>query len=88
METVRQHLPSIRLDMFIVKFFGGVRRKASQDRAMQRQISTNQREAPGQDKGRSQEEEIYICSSRLGLIKMDHHHSGHKSPNSCACIIC
>jgi hypothetical protein len=23
------------------------------------------------------EEEIYICSSRLGLIKMDHHHSGN-----------
>jgi hypothetical protein len=22
-------------------------------------------------------EEIYICSSRLGLIKMDHHHSGN-----------
>jgi hypothetical protein len=21
-------------------------------------------------------QEIYICSSRLGLIKMDHHHSG------------
>ncbi len=21
-----------------------------------------------------EEEEIYICSSRLGLIKMDHHH--------------
>jgi hypothetical protein len=26
--------------------------------------------------GRTRErEEIYICSSRLGLIKMDHHHS-------------
>jgi hypothetical protein len=24
-----------------------------------------------------EEEEIYICSSRLGLIKMDHHHSGN-----------
>jgi hypothetical protein len=23
------------------------------------------------------EEENYICSSRLGLIKMDHHHSGN-----------
>jgi hypothetical protein len=24
-----------------------------------------------------EEEEIYICSSRLGLIKMDHRHSGN-----------
>jgi hypothetical protein len=24
-----------------------------------------------------EKEEIYICSSRLGLIKMDHHHSGN-----------
>jgi hypothetical protein len=24
-----------------------------------------------------EEEEIYICSSRLGLIKMDHHHFGN-----------
>jgi hypothetical protein len=24
-----------------------------------------------------EEEQIYICSSRLGLIKMDHHHSGN-----------
>jgi hypothetical protein len=24
-----------------------------------------------------EEEEIYIFSSRLGLIKMDHHHSGN-----------
>jgi hypothetical protein len=23
------------------------------------------------------EEEIYICSNRLGLINMDHHHSGN-----------
>jgi hypothetical protein len=26
---------------------------------------------------KGEEEEIYICSSRLGLIKMDHHHSGN-----------
>jgi hypothetical protein len=26
---------------------------------------------------KEEEEEIYICSSRLGLIKMDHHHSGN-----------
>jgi hypothetical protein len=24
-----------------------------------------------------EEEDIYTCSSRLGLIKMDHHHSGN-----------
>jgi hypothetical protein len=24
-----------------------------------------------------EEEEIYICTSRLGLIKLDHHHSGN-----------
>ncbi len=27
--------------------------------------------------GKEEREEIYICSSRLGLIKMDHHHSGN-----------
>jgi hypothetical protein len=34
-----------------VFFFG--RRKALQDKAMERQTSTNQRDAPGQDTGRS-----------------------------------
>jgi hypothetical protein len=29
------------------------------------------------DEEEEEEEEIYICSSRLGLIKMDHHHSGN-----------
>jgi glycerophosphoryl diester phosphodiesterase len=34
------------------------------------------RDVPQVGLGEEEEEEFYICSSRLGLIKVDHHHSG------------
>jgi hypothetical protein len=34
-------------------------------------------ETPGEEVVQKEEERIYICYSRLGLIKMDHCHSGN-----------
>jgi hypothetical protein len=43
-----------------------------------RDVDDSQATAPlGQATWVEEEEEVYICSSRLGLIKMDHPHSGN-----------
>ncbi len=52
---------------FFFFFFFKFRRKALQDKAMQRQTSTNQRDAPGQDTGRSQGHlSSYLLGGALG----------------------
>jgi hypothetical protein len=56
-----------------LQHFVFLRRKALHDKAMQRQTSTNQRDAPGQDTGRSQAGgvstmlTIYHAKNRHGL---------------------
>ncbi len=55
-ERLVQRFVCVLLDVLptVVFCFFFWRRKALQDKAMQRQTSTNQRDAPGQDTGRSQ----------------------------------
>jgi hypothetical protein len=52
------------------------RRKALQDKAMQRQASTNQRDAPGQDTGRSQG---HLSSYLLGGVPGERHRARCKT---------
>jgi hypothetical protein len=62
--------------IFLVFFF---RRKALQDKAMQRQTSTNQRDAPGQDTGRSQG---HLSSYLLGGAPGERHRARCKSDST------